>query len=130
MSGNSGRGDSREHKHETSDVNIRLITLSGAGLAIFLLLSLLAVAATFFVLGKIAPKPDEGDVRIERKGPAPQPRLQVTPAKDLQTIMARENKILASYGWIDRKNGVIRIPIAQAMQKIAQRSRTPKEPVA
>ena len=34
---------------------------------------------------------------------------------------ARENQILTSYGWVDRKAGTVRIPIERAMDLIAHR---------
>ena len=36
-------------------------------------------------------------------------------------MRAAENKILHSYGWIDEKKGVVRIPIERAMELTAQR---------
>ncbi len=51
----------------------------------------------------------------------PQPREQVSPHADLEAFRAREQADLESYGWIDRKSGVVRIPIERAMELISQR---------
>ena len=51
----------------------------------------------------------------------PAPRLQLSPAEDLQAMRARERQVLGSYGWVDRPHGVVRIPIERAMALIAQR---------
>ena len=48
-------------------------------------------------------------------------RLQITPEVDLAALRAKENRELASYGWIDKESGVVRIPIVRAMDLIAQR---------
>jgi hypothetical protein len=44
-----------------------------------------------------------------------------SPAEDIRQFREREDQMLDSYGWIDRQNGVIRIPIEQAKQLILQR---------
>ena len=51
----------------------------------------------------------------------PGPRLQTNPAADLRTFRAREDSVLNSYGWVDQKNGVARIPIDSAIEMIAKR---------
>ena len=51
----------------------------------------------------------------------PAPALQVHGREDLETLRKREDKELAEYGWVDRSNGAVRIPIERAMQLIAQR---------
>jgi hypothetical protein len=51
----------------------------------------------------------------------PEPRLQVNAPADLRALRAREDAQLNSYGWVDRKAETVRIPIAQAMQLLAQR---------
>ena len=51
---------------------------------------------------------------------SPEPRLQETPALDLELFRAREEKELSTYGWIDRPNGVVRIPIERAMELVAR----------
>ena len=51
----------------------------------------------------------------------PGPRLQTAPEVDLATFRAGEDEELNNYAWIDRKAGVVRIPIALAMNLIAQR---------
>jgi hypothetical protein len=51
----------------------------------------------------------------------PAPRMQAVPAQDLQQFRAREDAILDGYGWVDQKAGVVRIPIARAMELLLQR---------
>jgi hypothetical protein len=48
------------------------------------------------------------------------PHLQMNPHGDLQTFRQREEVELNSYGWINRTAGVVRIPIEQAMDLIAE----------
>src|SRR5262245_4883317 len=57
----------------------------------------------------------------------PEPRLQgapgsaSSPTQDIRRFREQEDQMLDSYGWIDRQNGVIRIPIEQAKKLIEQR---------
>jgi hypothetical protein len=51
----------------------------------------------------------------------PQPRLQANAAADLDKIRAAEDQTLASFGWVDRNAGIVRMPIEHAMQMVAAR---------
>ena len=51
----------------------------------------------------------------------PEPRLQVTPVRDLKEINDKEIQILGSYGWVDQSKGVVRIPIQEAMRIIVEK---------
>ena len=50
----------------------------------------------------------------------PEPRLQATPALDLARFRAREEERLGTYGWVDRPNGVVHVPIERAMEIVAR----------
>ena len=65
----------------------------------------------------------------EWRGP-PAPALQVSPLQEMRSMREREQRVLGSYGWVDRDKGVVRIPIERAMTLVAQReaaSSAPKE---
>jgi hypothetical protein len=49
----------------------------------------------------------------------PPPRLQKAETVDLAKLRAAEEQLLHSYGWVDRKKGVVRIPIDEAMKMLA-----------
>ncbi len=51
----------------------------------------------------------------------PNPRLETDERGQLNSIRLREEETLASYGYIDKNAGTIRIPIDRAMDLIAQR---------
>ncbi|HEX3414083.1 MAG TPA: hypothetical protein VHT00_20435 [Stellaceae bacterium] len=51
----------------------------------------------------------------------PQPRLQTDPSEDLAQFLLDEDKRLNTYYWIDKKNGVVHIPIEQAMHELADK---------
>ncbi len=47
--------------------------------------------------------------------------LEETPVVDLARERAAEDKILNSYGWVDKDKGIVRIPIDQAIDMLAQK---------
>lgn len=51
----------------------------------------------------------------------PGPRLQTRPELDLAAFRAQEDSILESYAWVDKEQGVVRIPISQAMRLVVER---------
>jgi len=52
----------------------------------------------------------------------PQPNLEIDDGyADLSGLQARAKELLNSYGWIDRSNDVVRIPIDRAMDLVVQR---------
>ncbi|PYU36445.1 MAG: hypothetical protein DMG31_00985 [Acidobacteria bacterium] len=56
----------------------------------------------------------------ERPLPPP-PRVQPNPREDLQNYYQSQQNLLNSYGWIDRQNGIVRLPIDRAMELLLQR---------
>jgi hypothetical protein len=99
--------------YERSDADPRLIAMLALGGAAFLLLAPYILLA-IYPLAKNEPSPHAA-------GQPPAPRLQIDPRADLVALRAAEAKRLSSYGWIDRPSGVVRLPIEQATQLIAER---------
>src|SRR6202521_488110 len=64
------------------------------------------------------------DTRIVSPGEItkfPQPRLERNERVEIKDFRLKEEQTLNSYGWVDEKAGVVRIPIERAMQLVAQR---------
>jgi hypothetical protein len=55
----------------------------------------------------------------------PAPRLQERPVQDIRTYLESQERVLNSYGWVDRQKGVVHIPIDRAMELIAERGLPP-----
>lgn len=51
----------------------------------------------------------------------PSPRLQDDNTRDLKMVRANEDKVLHGYTWIDQNSGAVRIPVARAMEVLAER---------
>jgi len=62
----------------------------------------------------------------------PQPRLESNERVEINDFLLQQDQTLHSYGWVDEKSGVVRIPIDRAMQLLAQRGlpTTPRTGVA
>ena len=111
-------------RHEESDVDIRAIFGFGAGMVAVGIVLALAVFVLFRYFNaregaKVAPEYPLA-VTDENRLP-PEPRLQINPREDLQSLRANEDAILSGYGWVDKNAGIVRIPIDRAMTLTLQR---------
>jgi hypothetical protein len=120
----AGPGENAAVHHEESDVNIRAIFGFALGLAIATLFVSFLVWVLFQYLAsregrKVTP---EYPLAMQQKNRLPpEPRLQTNPRQDLLDLRAQEDAILNSYGWVDKNNGVVRVPIEQAIRMTVQR---------
>ncbi|MDB5577780.1 MAG: hypothetical protein JWR80_2956 [Bradyrhizobium sp.] len=99
-------------RFEASDADPRLTAVLAAGAGIFLIVAPLVLGLVY-----VFPRHDALSDTLR----PPQPRLQVSPADELAGLRASEDAELTSYGWIDRPNSVVRVPIGRAMELTAQR---------
>ncbi len=112
--------------HEESDLNVRALAPLGIGLVAALALVFVVVSLTLTVFTGQAPEltlPPRG-IEISANTPAalpPEPRLQAVPGEELRALRAAEEGLLHRYDWVDRKAGVVRIPIARAMELLLAR---------
>ncbi len=112
--------------HETRDMSFKAVALFGAGL-----LTLLAVGAVILVVlfTLIARGEAKSNVLPSMVTPTlpPAPRLESAPGGLLQQLQATEDQQLNSYGWVDRQNNIVHIPITRAMDLFAQQNQ-PAQP--
>ena len=95
----------------------------GAGLAAALVLVGAVVWMFFTSLREAEPRQarPEYPLAVERPSLPPEPRLQTRPREDLRALRAEEDSVLTTYGWIDRRNGIVHIPIDRAMALTVER---------
>ena len=120
-----------ERKHETRDVSLRWMAISGAILLLLLVAAFVTMRFTFELLeSREARRQPEPATLVADPGPGrpPEPRLQANPRLDLQEMRAAENAVLQSYGWVDRDKGVARMPIDEAMKMMVQRGLPARDP--
>ncbi len=108
-----------EKGHELRDANAKWIFGIVVGLFVFGLAIHFILAGLLHSLKRTVPptdawQPVAGSAR-PAKAAGTFPRLQVSPALDLQTFRAGEDAELNTYGWINQTSGVVRLPIEQAM---------------
>jgi hypothetical protein len=116
------------HDVESSDVSVKAIVFWLGIIVALAIIIHLALALQFAYFKKTKDLADQEARRqqvvpgVTRSGQEfPEPRLQVSPPLDLKEMRAREQAELNSYGWVDKKFGVVRIPIDKAMETIAQK---------
>jgi hypothetical protein len=111
--------------HERRDVNVFQISAFGIGLLLACIVTVFAMWAMFDWLfaredQKNASNPAAAMMNERPKLP-PEPRLQAQPKVELKDLRADEDVILSTYGWIDPNKGIVRIPIDQAIDMVAQK---------
>jgi hypothetical protein len=104
--------------YEQKDVNVKAIAWFGVGL---LIVTIVAMVVVWGLLTSL-------DGRADTTSPSalvvpPEPRLQpnpvdqtAAPEEQLHRTMALQEKLLNSYGWVDKDAGVAHIPINEAMK--------------
>lgn len=102
-------------QYEHKDVDVVSLSLIVFALLICLALIALIVGGMMHYLSRREP------AATARMADFPAPRLEVRPGTSLTEFRAAEDVDLTSYGWIDRDNGIVRIPIARAMQLLVER---------
>lgn len=137
-----------ERRHETAgtgferqDLSPRSVYMFLVGLAVGVILVAVVLVGLYHAMdaylrkhqppqSPLAP-PTQADTRQvspEAINAFPQPRLEKNERLEINAFRLREEQVLDTYGWVDQKAGVVRIPIDRAMQLIAQRGlpTTPK----
>jgi hypothetical protein len=120
-----------EAGHETSDASVRAILGVAAGLLVLLAIVLVALSAmqAAFTRQPFSITAPPGLVPLPTPQPPPEPRLETEPGQQLSEYRAQQEQRLNSYGWVDRPNGIVHIPIDRALDLVAQRG-LPARPAA
>ena len=109
--------------HEKRDINIRKVAIYGS--AMLLVICLAGVLTTVVIFKKLAGSDANEGVApspmLETQPLPPLPRLQTHPVLDLKKYRAAEEVELGSYGWVDKSNGVVRIPVRRALDLVLER---------
>jgi hypothetical protein len=118
-----GARDNPDVVHEHGDVNVRAIIGFTVFLAAIVLAIDLAMYGLFHLLHnyEVRNDPYVTPLAIPAGQPQPEPALQTTPWVDLKKFRSEQDAHLTSYGWVDEKSGVARIPIAKAKELLLKR---------
>ncbi len=113
-----------ERPRDDPDISLRGILWAAAGLGALIAVTFAAMYGVFDRLmtreARLSPPASPLAADYGRTEP-PAPRLQTDPVADLQALRAEERRLLDGYGWVDRAQGTVRIPIARAMELLASR---------
>lgn len=109
--------------HDDREINVRVI----AGIAVGFVV--VAVVVHLAMLGLFKSFEAREAQRSVRQFPLAstgiqfprEPRIQPHPSADLDALRRQEDAVLSTYGWVDEKAGVARIPIDRAMQLLVER---------
>jgi hypothetical protein len=112
--------------YEKKDINVRRVFVFG--LLLVALIGTVGIGITLLIFKGTADRGSNASVSplYQQQELPPAPRLQAEPVKDLNQLRATEDRILNSYGWVDRANGVVRIPIDRAIDLIVTNGLPPK----
>ena len=111
----SGRG------HEMTDASISGLVKFGIGLFILIVVVLFAMRFMFDHFSTTQELGPPASPFAETQTLPPAPRLQVEPALDIKQLREGEDEKLGSYGWVDQKAGIARIPVDRAMDLLLAR---------
>lgn len=108
--------------HETRDISVRVVTWFAIGLVVSAFIIYFGAAGLYKLFARQHPSPQAASrIEFRAKMIAPPPQLRVDEARDFEKFRAAEEAKLSSYGWIDKNAGIVRIPIARAMDLTVQR---------
>lgn len=124
----TGEGHSVQVVHFDREINVSNILKIGLALVV---LAVVVHVLMWFLLRGFEAFESRRDVRltyIEEKSPQgapPEPRLETSPNESLRLMRAQEDEVLGHAGWVDQRQGTVRISIDAAMDAIAARGVAP-----
>jgi hypothetical protein len=121
--------------HEQRDVNVRALLTFAVGLVVIVTVIFFVVGGIFNFLAKRAAADDPTISPLARPatqmprtttgnpyfGTAPGPQLLTAEPAALGRLRATEDERLQTYGWVDEKSAIARVPISEAKKLILQR---------
>jgi hypothetical protein len=113
--------DAHRESYERSDADVRSLLKFGLSLFLILIAVLISMRWTFFYFAKSQQLGPPASPFENARVLPPEPRLQVEPRVDLLAYCEGQLRELNTYGWEDRHNEVVRIPVDRAMDLILER---------
>ncbi len=116
-----------DHYEVDSEIHFRMLFAAGIVIAGLMIFACLITAGLYHYFHQElihedpAPSPIAAANGIHLP---PFPRIQPDPPADLAAMHAHENKILYHFGWVDKAEGTVHIPISDAMKIYLQEHET------
>jgi hypothetical protein len=108
-----------QHGYEVKDVSPRAVSYALLGFILAIVVAGALVAGLLVLLRDAEERPPVSPLAMRELVP-PSPRLEVSPQVERAEIEAAAKARLAGYGWVDRDAALAHIPIARAMQLLAE----------
>lgn len=103
--------------HQPDQVRISTILWFGVALVVTCILIFTTLWFVMLRLGRIDRALEVRSALFDdQEGQYPPPRLQQSPASDMDTYRRQMDEAANSYGWVDRKKEIARVPIERAME--------------
>jgi hypothetical protein len=103
--------------HDYKEWDLPLVKLALWVVGLFAMLGGVIVFV-YLVYGTPTSKPVP---EVVLKRPMNQPVLQSNGASDMRAFRKEQEEALKTYGWVNRAQGVVRVPIARAMEMVLQK---------
>jgi hypothetical protein len=112
-------------QYEHTDINVTIGYSFAVWLLVAMVLSLGLVYGVFWMFEGNRTAADQAaqqfPLAVGQEKEPPAPRLQTQPFKDVYLLRQGQTERLDSYGWTDRPNGIVHIPIERAMELTRER---------
>ncbi len=110
-------------KYESADANAKWLGFIGLGIIIAAIILPFLLWGLYGYFEQTAAKgsPIPEAVSKKRFDTAQSPPLEPHPVENYERFRQVENEKLNDYGWVDKQNGVVHIPIEQAMQMLVNK---------
>ena len=108
--------------HEHTDADAHSITQFGIAITFLIIVSQLVlwwVFSSFSQREQRLSPPVPALIRSQAPKVPPEPRLQANPQSDMRMMLQEEDEVLNHYGWVDPDRGIVRLPIARALDIVA-----------
>jgi hypothetical protein len=109
--------------HEERDISLRVILIGAVGISALIIVAAFGMRLLFdfYLAREIRRSPAANPLAVvQGKRLPPEPRLLPEPIEQLRQLRAEEAARLHSYGWVDRSQGIVQIPIERAMELVAE----------
>ena len=121
-------GHSESTAYETRDIKVRPLAAFMVGLTVVTVFCFLIVLYLFRLFSAqhavdnapsgAVPAAQAVSAPVDEQLRWPEPRVQSRPADDLKSLRTQEEQALTTYAWVDRANGIVRVPVDVAMKLV------------
>jgi hypothetical protein len=111
-----------QYQHETADISGRSITkLAIMLVVIIILISFILFGLITYFKNRQPITFAQAQKETQREEIPPLPHLEEKPGVNLKELRQEKERLLHSYGWVDKQKGIIHMPIENAMKLLVMR---------